>query len=123
MDTSGLQVSVAEKQSEMPFLSKIGVPCVITDAETSRYGFDNYQQSELDLMKNAAIEGLLVGPDAPYRQCMKPEFMRLAPPLHVAENEVENFTTKTHKILSTLSITTSISLYKAHMASFKRVST
>lgn len=88
VDISGLQVSIAEKQSEMPFLSKIGIPCVLSDYEINRYGFDNYQQSEMINMQKQTIESLLVGPDAPFRQSMKPEFIRLAPPLHMADDEV-----------------------------------
>jgi len=37
------------------------------------------------------IEGLLIGQDAPFRKYMKPEFIRLAPPLHVAQDEVSIF--------------------------------
>ena len=33
------------------------------------------------------IEELLLG-DAPFRKFMRPEFIRLAPPLHVAQDEV-----------------------------------
>jgi hypothetical protein len=76
----------------MPFLSKIGVPCILSDYEINRYGFDNYQQSELTTMQKQTIEALLVGQDAPSRQCMKPEFIRLAPPLHIADDEVINCT-------------------------------
>jgi hypothetical protein len=36
------------------------------------------------------IEALLLG-DAPFRKFMRPEFIRLAPPLHVAQDEVLEF--------------------------------
>jgi hypothetical protein len=39
-------------------------------------------------MQKQTIDSLLVGPDAPFRQSMKPEFIRLAPPLHIADDEV-----------------------------------
>lgn len=87
IDISGLQVSIVEKQSEMPFLSKVGVPCILSDYEINRYGFDNYQPSEMNNMQKQTIDSLLVGPDAPFRQSMKPEFIRLAPPLHIADDE------------------------------------
>ena len=88
IDISGLQVSIVEKQSEMPVLSKIGVPCILSDYEINRYGFDNYQPAEMINMQKQTIDALLVGPDAPFRQSMKPEFIRLAPPLHLADDEV-----------------------------------
>jgi hypothetical protein len=88
IDISGLQVSIVEKQSEMPFMSKVGLPCIISDMEISNYGFDNYQQAELASFQKQVIESLLVGPDAPYKQSMRPEFIRLAPPLHDPEDEV-----------------------------------
>jgi hypothetical protein len=77
-----------EKQSEMPFFSKVGVPCILSDMEISNYGFDNYQPSELASLQKQVIESLLIGPEAPYKQCIKPEFIRLAPPLHDPEDEV-----------------------------------
>ncbi len=35
------------------------------------------------------IESLLVGIDAPLKKYMRPEFIRLAPPLHIAQDEVK----------------------------------
>lgn len=39
------------------------------------------------------IETLLLG-DAPFRKFMRPEFIRLAPPLHIAQDEVTGFDKK-----------------------------
>jgi hypothetical protein len=38
VDVSVLQVSIVEKLSELPHMSKVGIPCVLTDIEASRYG-------------------------------------------------------------------------------------
>lgn len=34
------------------------------------------------------LENLLVGADAPFRKAIRPEFIRLAPPLHMDQDEV-----------------------------------
>lgn len=38
IDISGFQVSVVEKLSAFPQMSKIGIPCILSDVENSRYG-------------------------------------------------------------------------------------
>lgn len=88
IDISGFQVSIVEKQSEMPVMSKIGIPTILSDMEFSKYGFESYTPSELQNFQKAATESLLVGSEAPFRQCMRPEFIRLVPPLHVCEDEL-----------------------------------
>lgn len=48
---------------------------------------ENPQKNDLD-EQNEIIEAMLVGQDAPFRKCVKPEFIRLAPPLHIDQDEV-----------------------------------
>lgn len=72
----------------MPAMSKIGLPAILSDMEFSRYGFDSYTPSELQTFQKSATESLLVGPEAPFKHCMRPEFIRLVPPLHAADDEV-----------------------------------
>jgi hypothetical protein len=88
IDISGLQVAVVEKQSEMPFTSKIGLPCILSDMEISKYGFDSYIPLELNNARKQVFESLFTDPDTPYKQSIRPEFIRLAPPLHYAEDEL-----------------------------------
>lgn len=42
-------------------------------------------------VQRQTIETLLTGNKAPVENCMMPEFIRLAPPLHIAEDEVISF--------------------------------
>ena len=39
-------------------------------------------------VQRQVVESLLTGQKPPVESCMRPEFIRLAPPLHVAEDEV-----------------------------------
>ncbi|CAF0905302.1 unnamed protein product [Brachionus calyciflorus] len=87
-DISGLQVSIAEKLSELPHLSKIDLPCIISDSESNLYGYDETVPKNGSEQQKQCIETLLVGHDAPFRKCVKPEFIRLAPPLHVEQDEL-----------------------------------
>lgn len=56
--------------------------------EISKYGFDNFTQSELNNVRKQVFESLFSDSDTPYRQSIRPEFIRLAPPLHHAEDEL-----------------------------------
>ena len=40
-------------------------------------------------VQRQTIEALLTGNKPPVENCMMPEFIRLAPPLHIAEDEVK----------------------------------
>ena len=90
IDISGFQVSVVEKLSELPQMSKIGIPCILSDVETSRYGFDDISPKNGSEAQKQAIELLLTGVDAPFKKNIKPEYIRLAPPLHQSSDEVIN---------------------------------
>jgi len=96
-------VSIVEKTSELTHLSKISVPCVLSDIEVSRYGYvilaknflfnvklltthlnlsfdDQAPRNGSDAQKQV-IEKLLIDNDAAVYKCIQPEFMRLAPPI------------------------------------------
>ncbi|XP_076331001.1 CCR4-NOT transcription complex subunit 11 isoform X1 [Tachypleus tridentatus] len=83
-DISGLQLALAEKQSQMTQMSKSGIPVVISDPDTRNSGDST---AEKDSERKTA-EFLLTGQNAPVEQCFRPEFVRLAPPLHVCEDEL-----------------------------------
>lgn len=81
IDISALQVSIVEKTSELSHMCKISLPCILSDIEVSRYGFDDSGPKNGSDAQKLAMETLLLGQDAPFNKCMKPEFIRLAPPL------------------------------------------
>ncbi|XP_077542653.1 CCR4-NOT transcription complex subunit 11-like isoform X3 [Haemaphysalis longicornis] len=82
-DTGNIQVSFAERQSEMPQSSRSGIPVIIDDPDAKRPvpGID-----VPDLAK--ALQQLLVGENAPAEGVFKPEFLRLVPPLHDPRDEL-----------------------------------
>ncbi|CAG2253716.1 CCR4-NOT transcription complex subunit 11-like isoform X1 [Mytilus galloprovincialis] len=88
-DVSGLQLALAERQSEMPAQSKSAIPCVVPDPENKPTSFDQFGKPGVinpDVQRQT-IEALLTGNKPPVENCMMPEFIRLAPPLHIAEDE------------------------------------
>jgi hypothetical protein len=85
---SGLQVSIVERLSQLPNLSKVGLPCIISDIEVSRYGYDDIAPKNGSEQQKQCIETLLVGPEAQFRKFIKPEFIRIAPPLHYEQDEL-----------------------------------
>ena len=54
----------------------------------SLFRFDDAAPKNGTEQQKQVIEALLVGSDAPYKKTMRPELIRLAPPLHVASDEV-----------------------------------
>ncbi|XP_048727465.1 CCR4-NOT transcription complex subunit 11-like isoform X1 [Ostrea edulis] len=89
-DVSGLQLALAERQSEMPAQSKSAMPCIVPDPDTKPTSFDHFGKPGLinpDVQRQT-IEALLTGNKPPLENCMMPEFIRLAPPLHIAEDEL-----------------------------------
>ncbi|XP_013396581.1 CCR4-NOT transcription complex subunit 11-like [Lingula anatina] len=89
-DVSGLQLALAERQSEMPAQSKSGLPCVVPDPDTKPISFEQFGKPGAinpDVQRQT-IEALLTPNKPPSESCMKPEFIRLAPPLHIAEDEL-----------------------------------
>jgi hypothetical protein len=39
IDVSGFQFQIVEKLTSLPHISRAGIPCVLTDIEASRYGY------------------------------------------------------------------------------------
>jgi len=50
-------------------------------------------------VQRQTIEALLTGTKPPVENCMMPEFIRLAPPLHVAEDEVRKLVIGNENVL------------------------
>lgn len=51
---------------------------------------ESSQKNEFE-EQSIITEALLIGHDAPFKKCFKPEFIRLAPPLHICQDEVISF--------------------------------
>ena len=63
------------------------------------YSFDQFNKPghiNPDVQRQTT-EALLTGSHPPVESCMKPEFIRLAPPLHMSDDEVTN---SRHSMLS-----------------------
>ena len=52
------------------------------------FSYDDVIPKNGSEQQKLCLENLLVSADAPFRKSMRPEFIRLAPPLHVDQDEV-----------------------------------
>ncbi|WAR03358.1 CNO11-like protein [Mya arenaria] len=73
-DVSGLMLALTERHSEMPAMSKFEQ-------------FGKPGQINPDVQRHC-MEELFTNNKPPVENCMRPEFIRLAPPLHIAEDEL-----------------------------------
>ncbi|XP_071957160.1 CCR4-NOT transcription complex subunit 11-like isoform X2 [Antedon mediterranea] len=82
IDISELQLALARKHSELPVISKVAVPCIMSDPDPDVGANVDLKQAEnvLEILGN--------GPNSAMSKYFKPEFIRLPPPLHVCEDEL-----------------------------------
>ncbi|XP_047000299.1 CCR4-NOT transcription complex subunit 11 [Schistocerca americana] len=89
VDITGIQLALAERQSELPLTCRSGIPVILPDGDNRsepRMGLMS-MYSEQNIAKKTA-EALLTGNNPVVDQYYKPEFLRLAPPLHSCEDEL-----------------------------------
>ncbi|RWS20968.1 CCR4-NOT transcription complex subunit 11-like protein, partial [Leptotrombidium deliense] len=84
-DIGGLLVCLAERQSEMPFTSKAGIPVIIPDPDTRSMPVK--LEKEMNNARKRTVEELVVGDNPPIDKFWRPEIVRLAPPLHISDDE------------------------------------
>lgn len=82
-DAGGIQVSFAERQSEMPQSSRSGIPLIIDDPDLRRPLIGSEAPSPAK-----AMQQLLATEKAPVEGVFQPEFLRLVPPLHDSDGEL-----------------------------------
>jgi len=84
VDLTGVQLALAERQSELPHTARAMVSGIISDPELPQ----DPASAHAGAAQRRTIEELLVGPDPPGMKTLRPEFMRLAPPLFLREDEM-----------------------------------
>lgn len=83
MDISGIQLVLAEKQSEIPHTGRSAIPVILPDSDVR---LPSLPVDPAAARKTA--EALLTGHSPVVTQNYKPEMLRLAPPLHNCEDEL-----------------------------------
>jgi len=85
VDLTGVQLALAESQSQLPHTARASVSGIVSDPEVLPR---DPTTAHTVAQQRRTIEELLVGPEAPCLKTLRPEFMRLAPPLFLREDEM-----------------------------------
>lgn len=83
IDISGIQLALAEKQSEIPHTGRSAIPVILPDSDVR---LPSLPVDPATTRKTA--EALLTGHSPIVSQNYRPEMLRLAPPLHNCEDEL-----------------------------------
>lgn len=86
-DVSGLQLNLVERQSQIPVVSKTGIPCVLPYIEPSPLP-NTEQPPEGKPLQQQVLEAMLCGKNAPVAENLRPSFIRPVPLLHASSNEL-----------------------------------
>uniref|UniRef100_A0A1I8IKI9 CCR4-NOT transcription complex subunit 11 n=1 Tax=Macrostomum lignano TaxID=282301 RepID=A0A1I8IKI9_9PLAT len=83
LDLSFLESPYAERAKEMPVVSRVAMPCVLSDPERRLASMESYSGSGSSAeAQRQVLDSLLTGDQAAVRSHLRPEFLLLAPPLH-----------------------------------------
>jgi hypothetical protein len=82
VDLTGIQLALAERESELPSTARSGASVVLSDPSLM------FGQIRGPAYARSVIDGLLRGEDAPMTKSLKPEAVRPVPPLHFDEEEL-----------------------------------
>lgn len=83
MDISGIQLALAEKQSEIPHTGRCAIPVILPDSDVRSPSLPTDPSAT-----RKTAEALLTGHNPVVSQNYRPEMLRLAPPLHNCEDEL-----------------------------------
>lgn len=87
LDVSGLQLSMVERQSQLPVLNKSGIPCIIPNPEPPNISKPDVPTDGKPIQQQV-LESLLSGKSPSVAENFRPSFVRPAPPLHSSESEL-----------------------------------
>ncbi|KAJ8948131.1 hypothetical protein NQ318_008484 [Aromia moschata] len=82
VDFSSIQLTLAEKQSELPQTCKTGIPVILSLPEKASNSYTSDIQKD-----DVIVKKLITGDNAPVNRVYKPEFVTLAPPLLNCQDE------------------------------------
>lgn len=84
VDLTGVQLALAERQSELPHTARAAVSGIIPDPELPQ----DPANTSCAAAARRTIEDLLLGHSPPAMKTLRPEFLRFAPPLFLREDEM-----------------------------------